>query len=182
MLPLNVEFQIPKDDPVRLVRYCIGGMDFSALYQNCHHVNRNQASPAQMLAILSYAYANSIFSTRKIEEACRSNIKFMYLLEGKPAPDHATISRFLTKRLCPCIREIFAQMGKFLGEIGAVSMDDIFIDGTKIESFANKYKFVWRKAVEKHRDKLLAKLPSFLEKAEADFGVRIAHGDAIQLR
>ena len=182
VLPLNVEFQIPKDDPVRLVRYCIGGMDFSALYQNCHHVNRNQASPAQMLAILSYAYANSIFSTRKIEEACRSNIKFMYLLEGKPAPDHATISRFLTKRLCPCIREIFAQMGKFLGEIGAVSMDDIFIDGTKIESFANKYKFVWRKAVEKHRDKLLAKLPSFLEKAEADFGVRIAHGDAIQLR
>ena len=182
VLPLNVEFQIPKDDPVRLVRYCIGGMDLSALYQNCHHVNRNQASPAQMLAILFYAYANSIFSTRKIEEACRSNIKFMYLLEGEPAPDHATISRFLTKRLRPCIREILAQMGKFLEEIGVVSMDDIFIDGTKIESFANKYKFVWRKAVEKHRDKLLGKLPSFFEKVAAELDVRVAHGDIIQLR
>ena len=63
------------------------------------HVNIDQASPAQMLAILTYAYMNSIFSTRKIEDACRNNIKFMYLLEGKPAPDHATISRFLTKRL-----------------------------------------------------------------------------------
>jgi len=182
VLPLNIEVQIPKDDPVRLVRYCIGGMDLSALYQNCHHVNRNQASPAQMLAILSYAYANSIFSTRKIEEACRSNIKFMYLLEGKPAPDHATISRFLTKRLRPCIKEIFAQMGKLLEKLGAVTFQDIFIDGTKIESFANKYKFVWRKAVEKHRDKLLAKLPAFLEKTGSDFDLHIACGDAVHLR
>ena len=181
VLPLNVEFQIPKDDPVRLVRYCIGGMDLSALYQNCHHVNRNQASPAQMLAVLSYAYANSIFSTRKIEEACRSNIKFMYLLEGKPAPDHATISRFITKRLRPCIREIFTQMGKFLEKIGAVSRQDIFIDGTKIESFANKYKFVWKKAVEKHKDKILAKLPAFCTRAEADLGIRVPHGETIRL-
>ncbi len=182
VLPLNVEFQIPKDDPVRLVRYCIGGMDLSALYQNCHHVNRNQASPAQMLAILTYAYMNSIFSTRKIEDACRNNIKFMYLLEGKPAPDHATISRFLTKRLRPCIRDILAQMGKFLGKLGAVSFQDIFIDGTKIESFANKYKFVWRRAVEKHRDKLLAKLPAFFEKAASDFDVHISCRDAVHLR
>ena len=182
VLPLNVEFQIPKDDPVHLVRYCIGGMDLSALYQNCHHVNRNQASPAQMLAILTYAYMNSIFSTRKIEDACRNNIKFMYLLEGKPAPDHATISRFLTKRLRPCIRDILAQMGKFLGKLGAVSFQDIFIDGTKIESFANKYKFVWRRAVEKHRDKLLAKLPAFFEKAASDFDVHISCRDAVHLR
>ena len=182
VLPLNVEVQIPKDDPVRLVRYSIGGMDLSALYQNCHHVNRNQASPAQMLAILVYAYTNRIFSTRRIEEACRSNIKFMYLLEGKPAPDHATISRFFTKRLHPCIRDILAQMGKLLERLGAVSLHDIFIDGTKIESVANKYKFVWRKSVEKHRDKLLAKLPAFLSQAETDFSIRIPHGDAIQMR
>lgn len=181
VLPLNVEVQIPKDDPVRLVRYCIGEMDLSALYQNCHHVNRNQASPAQMLAIISYAYANSIFSTRKIEEACRSNIKFMYLLEGKPAPDHATISRFITKHLRPCIKEIFAQMGIFLGKIGAVSMDDIFIDGTKIESFANKYKFVWKKAVEKRKEKLIAKFPTFFTQAEKDFYISIPHWDSIQL-
>ncbi|MGN0941744.1 MAG: transposase, partial [Selenomonadaceae bacterium] len=116
-------------------------MNLSTLYQHCHHVNRNQASPAQMLAILTYAYARSIFSTRKIEEACRSNIKFMYLLEGKPAPDHATISRFITERLRPCIKEIFAQMGELLERLGVVSFKDIFIDGTKIESVANKYKF-----------------------------------------
>ena len=182
VLPLNVELQIPKDDPVRLVRYCIGGMNLSALYQNCHHVNRNQASPAQMLAILVYAYANRIFSTRRIEEACRSNIKFMYLLEGKPAPDHATVSRFFTKRLRPCIRDILAQMGNLLEKLGAVSLHDIFIDGTKIESVANKYKFVWRKSVEKHPANLLAKLPAFFSQAETDFGIRIPHGDVIRMR
>lgn len=135
-----------------------------------------------MLAILSYAYANSIFSTRKIEEACRSNIKFMYLLEGRPAPDHATISRFITKRLHPCIKEIFAQMGLFLERIDAVSLQDIFIDGTKIESFANKYKFVWKKAVEKRKEKLLAKLPAFFSRIDADFGIRVPYVDKIRLR
>ena len=52
----------------------------------------------------------------------------------------------------------------------------------QIESFANKYKFVWRKAVEKRRDKLLAKLPSFLGKAETDSGIRVAHGNIVRLR
>lgn len=135
-----------------------------------------------MLAILAYAYANSVFSTRKIEEACRSNIKFMYLLEGKPAPDHVTISRFITKRLRPCIKEIFAQMGMLLERIGAATPDDIFIDGTKIESFANKYKFVWKKAVEKRKEKLLGKLPALFTQAGEDFGIRVQHGDSIRLR
>ena len=30
-LPFNIEFQIGKDDPVRLLRHCIGGMDITAL-------------------------------------------------------------------------------------------------------------------------------------------------------
>ena len=68
------------------------------------------------------------------------------------------------------------------GKLGAVSFQDIFIDGTKIESFANKYKFVWRRAVEKHRDKLLAKLPAFFEKAASDFDVHISCRDAVHLR
>jgi GMP synthase PP-ATPase subunit len=36
-----------------------------------------------------------IISTRKIEQACKENICFMYLLEGRKAPDHNTISRFV---------------------------------------------------------------------------------------
>ena len=181
-LPLDVEPQIPEDDPVRLVRYCIGGMKLSALYQHCHHINQNQASPRQMLAILVYACMQGIVSTRKIEEACRYHVKFMYLLEGKPAPDHTTIYRFLTKHLRPCIREVLAQMDILFDQLGVLSLKDLFLDGTKIESVANKYKFVWKKTILKNRDKMLAKLPAFVTQAETEFQVPFRHGENIQLR
>ena len=172
-LPLNLEVQIPEDDPVRLLRYCIGGMDISALERTYRRIDRNLASPRQMLAILIYAGMNRIFSSRSIETACHRDINFMYLLEGKPAPDHATIARFRSKHLAPCIKELFAQMDFLLLDFGVISLDSIFIDGTKIESVANKYKFVWKKTVIKNRDKLLAKLPSFLAKLNKDLGLSL---------
>ena len=45
-------------------------------------------------------------------------------------------------------------MIKILHELGVVSLDNYFLDGTKIEANANKYSFVWRKAVEKNKVKL----------------------------
>ena len=49
-----------------------------------------------------------------------------------------------------------------LVERGFVSLDVEYIDGTKIESKANKYTFVWRKTVEKNRSKLLEKIKVLL--------------------
>ncbi len=97
-LPLNLEFQVSKDDPVRLLRHCIGGMDIKSLEETYQRIDRNLASPRQMLAILVYAGMNHIFSSRKIETACRRDINFMYLLEGKPAYNIqcGTDSEFIT--------------------------------------------------------------------------------------
>ena len=181
-LPLNLEFQVSKDDPVRLLRHCIGGMDIKSLEETYQRIDRNLASPRQMLAILVYAGMNHIFSSRKIETACRRDINFMYLLEGKPAPDHATISRFRSKHLALCIKELFAQMDFLLEQFGVISLKDIFIDGTKIESFSNKYKFVWKKAVLKNKAKLMAKLPAFVSKAREEFTLSLHYGDEIHVR
>lgn len=181
-LPLNFEFQICKDDPVRLLRYCIGGMDITSLEKTYQRIDRNLATPRQMLAILVYAGMNHIFSSRKIERACRRDINFMYLLEGKPAPDHATISRFRSKHLALCIKNLFAQMDFLLEDFGVISLQDIFIDGTKIESVSNKYKFVWKKSVLKNKAKLLEKLHAFIQKAKEEFSVSVAHGKEIHIR
>lgn len=168
---MNFEMQIPEDDSVRLLRYCIGGMDISSLERTYQRIDRNSASPRQMLAILVYAGMNRIFSSRQIETACRRDINFMYLLEGKPAPDYATIARFRSKHLAPCTKELFAQMDFLLLKFGVINLDSIFIDGTKIESVANKYKFVWKKTVRKNQAKLQAKLPDFVAKVNKDFGL-----------
>ena len=78
VLPMNFEVHIPKDDPVRLLRHFIGGMDLTELYNTYSRVEKKQASPRQMLTILVYANMNGIFSSRKIESACRRDINFMW--------------------------------------------------------------------------------------------------------
>jgi len=182
VLPLNFEIQIPKNDPVRLLRHFIGGMDLSELYSTYSRFEKNQASPRQMLAILVYANMNGIFSSRKIETACKRDINFMYLLEGKRGPDHATIARFRSRHLSTCIKSIFAQMDAKLNEMGELSLKQLFIDGTKIESCANKYTFVWKKSVTKQMAKLIEKLPIIFSEAEEEFGIKITGAENAKLR
>ena len=83
-------------------------LDLSELYRTYSRIEKKQASPRQMLAILVYANMNGIFSSRKIETVCKRDINFMYLLEGKPAPDCATIARFRSRHLSSYIKDIFA--------------------------------------------------------------------------
>lgn len=45
---------------------------------------------------------------------------------------------------------------------GLISLDVEYIDGTKIESKANKYTFVWRKTVEKNRARLQEQIRTLL--------------------
>ena len=180
-LPLNFEFQIKKDDPVRLLLHCVHQMDLTPLYRNFRRAERNLVSPHQLLAILIYAYMNQIYSSRRIEEVCPRDLHFMYLLEGRPAPDHTTIAGFRREHFAPCAKEILAQMAQLLASVGAISFENLFVDGTKIEAVAVKYTFVWKKGVAKNRTKLMEKLDTFLAGVEKEFGIHLRRGSEIRL-
>ena len=180
-LPLDVEILIPADDPVRLLSAFVEGMELSDLYQTYGKIKKNQATPRQLFKIMVYASMNRIYSSRDIETACRRDINFMYLLEGKPAPDHATIARFISLHFSQCSKKTLAEVTKLLYSLGEVSGKSIFIDGTKIESVANKYTFVWKKAVTKNQAKLFDKIPGFVEECENLYGFRIAYNGKVSL-
>lgn len=95
-LPLDVEILIPADDSIRLLSAFVEGMELSDFYQTYGKIKKNQATPRQLFKIMVYASMNRIYSSRDIETACHRDINFMYLLEGKPVPDHATFSRFIS--------------------------------------------------------------------------------------
>ena len=140
-----METMIPADDPVRLLNAFVEGMDLSELYATYDRIRKNQASPRQMLKIMVYAAMNRLYSSRDIETACKRDINFMSLLEGKPVPDHDKIARFISLHLSGCSKELLARVTSLLYELGEISGKTVFIDGTKIESSANKYSFVWKK-------------------------------------
>lgn len=181
-LPLNIDCIIPHDDPVRLLSQFVEEMDISKLEETYFRIRKNSATPRQMLKIMLYAYMNKIYSARDIEKACRRDINFMFLLEEVAAPDHATIARFRTLHFAPFAKEIFAGMVEILHDLGEISGKNIFIDGTKIESCANKYTFVWKKAVTKNLAKLLEKLAQLVATCEEDYGIKIVYKDKVSLR
>ena len=180
-LPLNIEYIIPKDDAVRLLSQVVEEMDLTELYQTYFRIRKNQATPKQMLKIILYAYMNHYYSTRKIESACKRDINFMYLLEGAPAPDYSTIARFRSLHFAPVAEKILKQMTNLLADNGELSLENLFIDGTKIEAATNKYTFVWKKTVTKNEKKLMDKIPAFILQAEKDFGIKILYKSKIKI-
>lgn len=167
---LNFEMFIPEDDSVRLLSHILEGLDYSKLYKAYSSVGRNFAiEPKILFKVLTYAYMNNIYSSRAIERACRRDINFMWLLQGYKAPDHSTISRFRSKYLASCLESLFYQLVKKLKDINEIEYENIFIDGTKIEANANRYTFVWRKAINKNSIKLLSKLELLMAKINNEF-------------
>ena len=180
-LPLETDTLIPSDDPVRLLSAFVEGMDLSELYRTYDRIRKNQASPRQMLKIMVYAAMNGIFSSRDIETACRRDINFMFLLNGMPVPDHATIARFVSLHLSACSKDILAEVTASLLSMGEISGKTIFIDGTKIEANANKYTFVWKKTITKSQAKLCEKITGLVAECETMYGIKVVFRDRVSL-
>ena len=139
-LPIDLDVLIPEDDSVRLLSLMMEELDYKKLYEAYSPNGRNPAVPPKILfKILIYAYMNDIWSSRKIELACKRDVNFMWLLEGFKAPDHNTIARFRTGRLEPILDDLFNQFIVKLYENNELELKNLFIDGTKIEANANKY-------------------------------------------
>lgn len=180
-LPLDLEILIPADDPVRLLSAFVEGMELSDLYKTYGKIKKNQASPRQLFKIIIYASMNRIYSSRDIETACHRDINFMYLLEGKPVPDHATIARFISLHFSKCSKNTLAEVSNILLKIGEISGKSVFIDGTKLESVANKYTFVWKRSVTKNCQKLFEKISDLIRECEVLYGIQIVYHDQISL-
>ena len=179
-LPLNIETIIPEDDSVRLLSQFVEAMDLTDLYSTYERINL--VSPRTLLKIVLYSYMNGDYSSRSMELNCKRDINFMFLLEGAPVPDHATFARFRGIHFAPCARRILAEMSNALFDLGEISGETVFIDGTKIEAAANKYTFVWKKAVTKNQTKLLIKLADFVAECEQLYDLKIVYGDTVKMK
>ena len=176
-LPLEIGYIIPDNDCVRLLGQFVEELDLRDLYSTYSRVKENQVSPRQMLKIMLYAYHEHNYSSRGIEQACRRDINYMYLLEGRSAPDHATIARFRSIHFGQVADKYLAMTARYLMDLGEISGREIFIDGTKIEANANKYTFVWKKSVTKNQVKLLEKTALLVQECVESYGLReIWHG------
>lgn len=150
---------LPENAPARLTSAQLEELDYEKLY--CAYSAKGRKSkvdPRVMFKAMVYGYQCGIYSSRKLEEACRYRVDFMWLLEGQPVPDHTTISRFRTGRCAEAAEDLFYQYVNLLERQGETDHETVFVDGTKLESSAGRYTFCWRGSVEKHLGKVREKV------------------------
>ena len=170
VLPIELEICIPKGDFVfKLVEIC-EKLDYTKLFDT--YLRRwRKVNPITIFELLVYGYMTGKYSSREIENACHTDIRFMYILGTEPVPDHSTISRFQNERLTEVIEDLFYQLVMKLYELNEISFKNVFVDGTKIEANANRYTFVWKKAIEKNNEKLNQKAEVILPVIRERYGI-----------
>ena len=166
LLPPSLDELVPENHFVRIVSKTVDELRIEEVFaKNTKGGGASRYNPVMLLKVLIYCYMTGIYSSRMIAKQCRENVNVMWLT-GFQKPDFRTINKFRSEKLKDSIEEIFISTVKLLNKKGYVSLEKYFVDGTKIESAANKYTFVWKRAVEKNEKKLDEKLKVFLKDVE----------------
>ena len=166
LLPPCLGDYLPQNHPARVVSAMIDRLDISGIEAGYAGGGTSSYNPRMLLKVIVYAYLNNVYSGRQMEKLLVENIAYMWL-SGMQTPDFRTINLFRSKRLAGKFDDIFTQIVILLHDENLVSLKVQYIDGTKIESVANKYTFVWKGSTEKNKAKLEANVRSALEAAEA---------------
>ncbi len=165
LFPSRLDEFISRNAPVRIVSQVVDELDIDDIIKSYKAGGCKGYHPRMLLKVLFYSYLSNVFSCRKMEQALKESIAYMWL-SGKQFPKHSCINDFRSKRLKKHIHKLFTQVVFILVDLGYVSLDVQYVDGTKIESKANRYSFVWRKSVEKYKANLEKKIANILEQIE----------------
>lgn len=141
------------------------GIDLSKYLKNVpeYITGRNRYNPVDMLKTVLFAFAdNGYCSLRKLEDNCKVNMRYMYLMNWK-TPSYRTFGYFINEVLAESAEAIFQDVNLAIFTQEKVDLSHLYIDGTKLEANANKYSWVWKKATEKSRYRLFAKITALLD-------------------
>lgn len=166
MLPPTLDELIPEGHPVRVVNDVINRINLEPIFAAYSTRGTSSYHPQLLLKILVYGYVSNVYSSRKLEAACKENIHFMWL-SAMSYPDHHTINRFRGVRLKDALRKVFEEVVFLLSQEGLLSIEEVFTDGTKIEANANKYTFVWKRAIQTNKEKMRKQLQEIWNYAQS---------------
>ncbi len=125
-------------------------------------------SRVNMLKTILFGFMDTGYaSLRGLEDRCKVNLRYMYLMDYE-VPSYHCFGDFINEELTDTIEEIFRAVMKHICEKEHVDMQHLYIDGSKYEANANKYSWVWRKGTEKARYRLYGKITKLLGEMNED--------------
>ena len=177
-LPLFLSDYLDLLDPVLTFDRLMGGIDLNKYLTDIpeYTTGRLRYNPVNMLKTVLFGFMTSGYcSLRELEDNCKVNIRFMYLMNHQ-TPSYRTFGYFINEILQDKIENIFNDINHAIFNEEHVDLQHLYIDGSKFEANANKYTWVWKKATEKFRYKLYEKITAEIEEINAEIawsGVQI---------
>jgi transposase len=162
LLPPNLEELIEPGHLARIINDFTSQLDYGTISKAFPGGGCPSYDPLMMLKVLLYAFCTKTFSSREIEKHLKQDVVYMWL-SGMQRPDHNTINRFRSVYLATVLDEVFFQLVGIVKEKGYLNLNDLFVDGTKIEANAGRYTYVWRKNVERYKENVQKKIALLLE-------------------
>ena len=161
LLPPDIGDLVPEGSMARVVDMIVRSIDRSTLTSLYPGGGAPAHDPQMMLKVILLAYASGVYSSRAIARATRENVGFLWICGMRPL-DHMTINRFRTERVRHVFEEVFSEVIQLLADMGLVTLDTYFLDGTKMEANANRFTFVWAKSTKRYKEQLRARVHAHL--------------------
>ena len=144
------ELSLPDDDPVYTLKKVMEEMDFSSLLAQYSNKGRNGFNPIMKYGVLTYAAMRGVKSVDRIVELCERDLAFIWLTQGEK-PGRDAFYDFINNKLTgEILDDLNYQFLRRLKKEGLITLEALYIDGTKIEANANRYTFVWRGTLNYH--------------------------------
>ena len=137
----------------------VGKIVENVKYKDYKCKGRNGYNPYNLFAMIIYCFSKFKATLRDIEDKCIYDIRVIYIMEGQ-TPNYTVIGDFINQYILPNQYEIFTCITKQIIKEFHLDISDVYVDGTKIEANANKYKFVWKPV--KYHEKLDIKIKDLL--------------------
>lgn len=147
-MPLEISKIIEISDPVYTFCEVMDHIDLNKyLAVKESRIGRPRYDSEKLLKVILFAFMeNGYCSVREIEKLCKTDIRFMWLLDEDDAPSFMTIDNFMNETLNRSIETILAEINGYIFAEENVDLDHVYIDGTKLAANANKYSWVWKKS------------------------------------
>jgi transposase len=158
----DIESLISENHVARVVDEMVEAVLDKQLFAHYIGGGRSSFHPKMMLKIILFGYSQKVYSCCGIEKLIYENIPAMWLV-AMQKPDFRTINEFRGERMKVLMDELFEAMVHKLIEEKYITMENYFLDGTKIEADANKYSFVWKKSTKKFEKNLKEKIQETLQ-------------------
>ena len=163
-LELNFTLTVPKNHIAQLINQFVDSIPDSIIFPNTtSKMGRPAHHPRMLLKMILFAYTRSTYSGRKIVQLNEENIPMQWLSQQTYVCYHVINNFRSNEQFSSIIKNIFVYFTLLLQHYHIIDSDSLFIDGTKVQADANRYSFVWRKAVERYDEALNGKISTLYE-------------------